>query len=109
MQSTRLTELAEQLLADARGAGTGRQARALVAPGEHRLRQTLIALTEGRRLGEHNSPGEATLQVLRGRVTLTTPTQTWSGATGDLVPIPPERHDLVAAEDSVVLLTVVTD
>ena len=38
---------------------------------EHALRQTLIALTAGSGLAEHNSPGEATLQVLCGRVRLT--------------------------------------
>jgi quercetin dioxygenase-like cupin family protein len=108
MQSTRLMELADQLLAEARGVGNGRRASTLFGQRERHLRQTVIALTESQRLGEHNSPGEATLQVLRGRVSLTTPTQTWTGTAGDLVLIASERHDLVAVEDSAVLLTVVT-
>jgi len=37
---------------------------------EHVLRQTLIALTAGSSMSEHENPGEATLQVISGRVRL---------------------------------------
>ena len=107
MQSTHLTKLADELLAAARAAHSGRSARTLFGRHEHRLRQTVIALTGGSRLAEHNSPGEATLQVLRGQARLATPTQEWTGEAGDHVIIAPERHELLAVEDTVVLLTVV--
>jgi len=31
----------------------------------------------------------------------------WEGRTGDLIEVPPTRHELLALEDSVVLLTAV--
>jgi quercetin dioxygenase-like cupin family protein len=73
---------------------------------EHVLRQTVIALHEGRQLDEHRSPGEATLYVISGRVQLESGDAAWSGWIGDLLIIPNARHTLKALEDSVVLLTV---
>ena len=104
MESVPLLELADRLLTEARAADNGRRARTLF--GQRRLRQTLLVLAAGHALGEHNSPGEATLQVLRGHVRLATAAQTWTGTAGDVVLIPPDRHDLVALDDSAVLLTV---
>jgi len=103
-----LHALAEEHLEAARTADAGRSAHTTYGGQEHRLRQTLIALVAGRRLGEHESPGEATLQVLRGSVRLHAGGETWDGAEGDLVIIPLERHDPEAVTDAVVLLTVVT-
>ena len=108
MQSTHLTELADQLLATARAQRSGRSAYTLFTGREHRLRQTVIALAAGHRLAEHNSPGEATLQVLSGQAQLITATQQWTGRAGDHVIIAPERHELLAVEDTAVLLTVVS-
>lgn len=71
------------------------------------LRQTVIALAAGRSLGEHDSPGEATLQVLAGTVRLTVGDEAWTGSTGDYLGIPPRRHDLEAVEDSAILLSIV--
>ena len=50
---------------------------------DHRLRQTLIALTAGQELAEHESPGEATLYVLAGAVRLTTATDSSQLSAGD--------------------------
>jgi quercetin dioxygenase-like cupin family protein len=77
----------------ARTAGSGRSAHTVHGGHEHALRQTLIALTAGSGLAEHNSPGEATLQVLRGRVRLTTADDGKDAGPGDLLVIPPQRHD----------------
>ena len=74
---------------------------------EQALRQTLIAMTGGTEMHEHESPGEATLQVVTGRVRLSAGDDAWDGRDGDLLLIPPLRHGLSASEDAVVLLTVV--
>jgi len=108
MQTTSLTALAKQQLVSARSAGSGRSAVTVYGGREHDLRQTLIALTAGTVLGEHEAPGEATLQVMKGQVVLRSGRDHWEGGVGDHVVIPQERHDLAAIADSVVLLTVAT-
>jgi quercetin dioxygenase-like cupin family protein len=72
----------------------------------HELRQTVLALLAGHDLSEHDSPGEATLQVLQGRVRLTAGDDVWDGEAGDYIVIPAQRHALHAVDDSVVMLTV---
>ena len=67
----------------------------------------MVALLAGHELSEHDSPGQASLQVLQGHVRLTAGDETWDGKTGDYVTIPPQRHSLLALDDSVVVLTVV--
>ena len=70
MEKISLTAVARQQLASARSASSGRSAHTVYGGHEHSLRQTLIALTAGNDLDEHESPGEATLQVIEGRVKL---------------------------------------
>jgi len=106
MDSTPLNALADEHLAKAREHHAGRSAHTVYGGRGRALRQTLIALAAGRRLGEHESPGEATLQVLRGSVRMHAGEETWEGAAGEHVVIPPVRHDLESVGDSVVLLTV---
>ncbi|MGJ7441177.1 cupin domain-containing protein [Aquipuribacter sp. MA13-6] len=102
-----LTDLATEHLAKAHDASAGRSAVTVYGGHEHSLRQTLIALAAGRGLDEHESPGEATVQVLQGRVTLASDEESVEGAAGDVLVVPDRRHSLAASEDSVVLLTVV--
>ena len=106
MDGHSLVTLADELLGRARQGHSGRAAQTVYGGHEHGLRQTLIALAGGHELAEHESPGEATLQVLTGRVRLTAGDEAWEGASGDLVAIPPARHALAALEDAAVLLTV---
>ena len=106
MQTTSLTALVHQHLTAACEASSRRSAQTLYGGHEHTLRQTLIALASGQLLDEHESPGEATLQVLHGSVRLTEDESSWDGSAGDLLVIPLGRHGLEALEDSVVLLTV---
>ncbi|MFE6224894.1 cupin [Streptomyces sp. NPDC057854] len=102
-----LSALADEHLAAARDAPHGRSAHLVLHDGV--LRQTVIALTAGTALDEHNAPPAASLQVLSGRVRLTTHGWTDELATGVLRMIPKERHGLTAVDDSVVLLTAVND
>jgi quercetin dioxygenase-like cupin family protein len=106
MEKSSLTALARQHLITAREASSGRSAHTVYGGHEHTLRQTLIALVAGRRLDEHENPGEATVHVLHGRVLLSSGEVAWEGSAGDLIIVPDARHALEALEDSAVLLTV---
>ena len=107
MEKISLTALARHHLETARAASSGRSAHTIYGGHEHNLRQTLMAMTAGSSLDEHESPGEATLQVLQGRVRVTNSQSGWEGSPGDHIVVPRTRHGLHAIEDSVVLLTVV--
>ncbi len=101
-----LDAAAGELLEQAGEAGPGRAARNLT-PGEgSSLSQTLLALTSGSQLGEHVTNGPATLQVLRGSVTLTAGDGDLDIGVGQWATVPRDEHGLRANDDSVVLLTV---
>lgn len=102
-----LTSLATEQLTAAHQAHSGRAAHTIHGGHDLELRQTVMALIAGQVMREHDSPGEATLQVLQGQVRLTAGDDAWEGKTGDYVSIPPRRHALESLEDSVVILTVV--
>lgn len=106
MQPISLATLVSEHLTTARRSTSGRSAHTIHGGRGHSLRQTLLAIIAGRGLDEHESPGEATLQVLHGRVRLASSHDTWEGTAGDFLVIPPERHSLTAIDDSAVLLTV---
>ncbi|MFF4397172.1 cupin domain-containing protein [Streptomyces sp. NPDC001480] len=106
MRKLSLGALAREHLERATDASTGRSAATVYGGHEHVLRQSVLALTVGTALAEHESPGDATLLVLRGRVKLTSGDTSWEGRTGDLIAVPEARHSLQAIEDAAVLLTV---
>ncbi|MEU6411072.1 cupin domain-containing protein [Microbispora sp. NPDC046933] len=107
MEPISLDARARELLERAAAASGGRAADTVHGGHEQALRQTLLALTAGTGLAEHESPGEATLLVLHGHVRLSSGDAFWEGRSGDLLAIPDARHALDAVEDSAVLLTVV--
>lgn len=106
MQKLSLDAQVRDNLKRAAAASTGRSADTVYGGHEHVLRQTLIAMTSGTTLAEHENPGEATIHVLHGRVRLLSGENSWDGISGDLLIIPAARHSLEALEDSAVLLTV---
>lgn len=106
MLKSSLTALVRHQLDQARSASSGRSSQTVYGGHEHVLRQTIIALSAGQTLDEHENPGEATIHVLHGRVRLRAGETTWDGAIGDLLIVPPSRHSLDAVEDTAVLLTV---
>jgi quercetin dioxygenase-like cupin family protein len=106
MQKMSLDALAREHLERARQHSAGRSSETVYGGHEHSLRQTVVALTAGTTLADHENPGEATLHVLTGRVRLGAGTDVWEGRDGDLIVIPPGRHNLEAVTDAVVLLTV---
>ena len=106
MEKFSLDAVAREQARRAAAAASGRSAETVYGGHEHALRQTVLALTAGSSLDDHENPGEATIQVLHGRVRLTAGEVTWEGRSGDLLVVPDARHALKAIEDSAVLLTV---
>jgi quercetin dioxygenase-like cupin family protein len=107
MQKMSLDALAREQLDRARSGESARSSSTVFGGHEHALRQTVVALLAGAALSDHENPGEATVQVLRGRVELTVGDDSWEGRSGDLIVIPDARHGVLAHEDSVILLTAV--
>lgn len=101
-----IEEKSHLLLEQALDNENGRKAKLLVNDGP--LRQTVIALREGIRLAEHNSPPAASLFVLIGQVQITGQEESVIEE-GEIVALTHFRHAVIALEDSVFLLTTVTN
>lgn len=98
--------MAREQLRKAASSTSGRAAETVYGGHERTLRQTVIALTAGTSLAEHENPGEATVHVLAGKVRLAADDTSWEGSKGDLLVVPQSRHSLEALTDATVLLTV---
>lgn len=107
MQKLSLDAVVREQLERASQEDSHRSAVTVCGGHEKKLRQVVIALCGGSKLSEHENPGEATIQVLRGRVRLRAGEDSWDGRTGDLLMIPDARHELDAIEDAAIMLTVV--
>jgi quercetin dioxygenase-like cupin family protein len=106
MDKLSLVAQARNEIEAARRAPSGRSAKTVHGGHEKVLRQTVIALCAGRSTDQHENPGEATVQVLLGRIRLATDTTSWDGSPGDLIVMPRSRSSIHAVEDAVILLTV---
>ncbi|WP_328993457.1 cupin domain-containing protein [Kribbella sp. NBC_01245] len=106
MDVASINELAADLLANAASAESGRSSVTVYSRTGARLRQTLTALAAGRVMGEHKSPGDASVLCLQGRILVHAGDAEVELGPGDLVAVPPQRHEVEALEPSVLLLTV---
>lgn len=96
----------DELLASAGELGSGRAARTLTPGAGIGLKQTLLAIREGRMLDEHRTNGRATVQVLRGAVRIITGDAELALHDGQWAIVPAETHAVHADSDAVLLLTV---
>ena len=106
MNVASINALAESQLATATSAESGRSSVTVYGRSGARLRQTVIALAKGRTLAEHKSPGDASVLCLSGRLLLRAGESQAELGPGDLLAVPPQRHDIEALEHSVLLFTV---
>jgi quercetin dioxygenase-like cupin family protein len=106
MDVVSINELAAELLAKAVSSESGRSSATVYSRPGARLRQTLIALAADRVMGEHKSPGDASVQCLQGRVLVHAGDEDVELRPGDLLAVPPQRHEVEALEPSVLMLTV---
>jgi quercetin dioxygenase-like cupin family protein len=99
-----LSEVADSLMADLPHHPSGRAARTVLSGTV--MRAVVVALREGAQMAEHDAPSAATLQVITGEVSLRTSGRDLRVRPGQMVPVPPQRHAVVAHTDSAFLLTV---
>lgn len=90
----------------ARSTGAGFHAEPLVRRGA--LQQTILALTEGMRLTEHEAEVPVSLYLLHGAIRVEAPEPFVIGQ-GELHELPDRRRAVVAVEDTVMLLSAATD
>ena len=101
-----LERLADEIRDEARTAPAGRAARNLLPGPGAALTQSVMGLAAGRQLAEHDNPGVATLQVLRGRVAIRAGDEEVELEAGQWAPIPAGRHSVHSHADAAMLLTV---
>ena len=106
MNVASINAVADDRLATAMAARSGRSSVTVYGRSGARLRQTVVALAPEREMGKHKSPGDGSLLCLRGRVLLRSDQSQAELGPGDMVAVPPQRHAVEALEPSVLLLTV---
>lgn len=102
-----LTVMADYLLTQAAENPQRRASQRITLDHEH-LRMTAISFDTGGELPSHRNPGEATLQVVRGRIRLIDDTREIEADAGTIVRVPDGIHRVDALEPSVVMLTAIS-
>lgn len=102
-----LPTLADYLLAQATESPQLRASQRINLDHET-LRMTAIGFAAGGELPDHRNPGEAVLQVVRGRIRLTDETRSVEVDEGTLARIPNGVHRVEALEPSVIVLTAIS-
>jgi len=97
-----LTPIITRSIDAARESGTGFHSEGVVRRGT--LQQTVLSLTEGTRLTEHESEVPASIYVLHGAIRVEAP-EPFVVQQGELHELPELRREVVAVEDSVLLLS----
>lgn len=106
MTKSNLQAKARELALRAAASTSGRAADTIVGGHEKQLRQTVVALREGTEMAEHESPGEATLLVISGRLWLVAEGTRWSGREWSHLVMPDAPRSIEAETDTVFMLTV---
>lgn len=106
MDKLSLQAKARELAHKAAESSSGRAADTVFGGHEKRMRQTVVALRDGREMAEHESPGEATLLVVSGRLRLVAGDTSWSGREWDYLVVPNAPHSVQAETDTTFVLTV---
>ena len=106
MDVTSIHGLSDQQLQIATDAASGRSAVRVYGRPTAGLRQTLVALAAGQKMAEHKSPGDASLLCLQGQVVVHAGGESAELGPGDLLALPPQRHEVEALAPSTMLLTV---
>jgi len=101
-----LDTLADHLLAQAAENPQGRASQRINLD-HHTLRMTAMGFVTGGELPEHRNPGEAAVQVVRGRLRLSDATRTIDLEAGMIARIPDAPHRVEALEPSVMVLTAI--
>jgi quercetin dioxygenase-like cupin family protein len=106
MDKLSLQAKARELAHKASESSSGRAADTVFGGHEKRLRQTVVALRAGAEMAEHESPGEASLLVISGRLELVAGGTRWHGREWDYLVVPNAPHSVEAETDTTFLLTV---
>ncbi len=106
MDKKSLTAVARQQLKLAQSATSGRSSQTVYGGHQRSLRQTVVGLSAGQSLAEHDLNGESTVLVLSGQLQLRSGDKSWKGSAGDLLVVPDARHSVEAVADVAFLLTV---
>lgn len=104
MEKQALGQVADQQL-EAAGSKGGLSTALLVQGENSTVFQVLLALTRGGVLDDHDNPGDATLQVVRGRMRLSVGDEALDLDEGDYVVIPHVVHRVEGLTDSVGIVT----
>jgi len=100
-----LADEARQLASDLKTTSGGRAAKTLAKAAG--LRATLVMLQAGRTMTPESIAGGASVQVLSGRLRITTDGQTHAASPGALVLLSDNLHEPIAAEEDAVFLVTV--